>query len=1168
MELLEIITFGGLSVRLGGNPVIGFHSRKTEALLVYLAAHRTQQPRAKLAEMLWEQRSRSQALSNLRVAISNLRKLLSPYLVINREFIGLNSNSAWWYDATQFEIMVANEQIEAALELYQGDFLDSFYVNKARTFERWQAQQFSFYRQKVQATFHIHVKQLTSQGLYEEAIQQVRRLIAINPLDETAQLSLMHLLALTHQRSEVLHQYHTYSKLLNDELAVKPSAEMTAMFQQIQSNELPESSLMEVQLPVLPAYLDARKEPSVVPTEVFVGRERALAQLDDHLSHSLQWHGGVVFVSGETGSGKTALVHEFARRSQVTYPNLIAVMGSCHLYTGTGNPFGPFREVLDMLTGDIESHWATRRISREHAMRLWDCLPLTIEKLAECAPALVGTLLPLNTLINRIKAAGMQDELGPYLSTFTYDFSGSDQNHTFQQYVDFMIAVSSHYPMLIILDDLQWADPSTIGLLSYLGGHLRESRILTIGTCRSEDITRNLDESQPSLEVVSREFKRQFGDIWIDLDHQLEHEKEAFVNALLDTRSLRFSSDFSQQLARHTGGHPLFVVELLNDLQLQEHLGHYSKGHWTEPPDLDWDSLPARIEAVVEIRLARLDGQAYQVLKAASVVGETFTVAVITHTLGWDELLVQQIVNSLMNDHILLTETGIYRLHDQWLSEYRFRHPLIQGYVYKSLGQVERVHLHEKVGLALEALYYHVLEKPNDLVPQLAHHFYEARSSLTACDYLLETGNRAVQMGAHAEAIQQFRKGLDLLQLLPVTPERNQKEISLSLAMFSPLQALRGYADPELIRLNSRVSELCEEASGEAPLLSTLHILRGAHKSIEERNLALQQAKKIVRNSSKNDQLLVALSHWTLGVEKTYQGKFSAAKNHLIQVNELYQTKAYPWCVFLFGNDPGISSKARLAWILWFLGYSDQADRESRDALAMAKNQNHSVVLGFAIGIGGVLFNQLRRDAEAVMAWNLESIQHSKKDRLSLFRPGETISRGWALTQIGQITEGLQMMENGLDAWRQSSATRHFPQYLGMLAEGYLLAGQMEKGLQSLEEGLEVIESSRERYYEAELHRLKGEILTKGFERRVAEAEACYEQAITVAQQQKAKSWELRATISLCQLLNELGRGIEAYKRLSEIYNWFIEGFETPDLLLARGLLNTFKGSLSAVANS
>jgi adenylate cyclase len=423
-------------------------------------------------------------------------------------------------------------------------------------------------------------------------------------------------------------------------------------------------------------------------------------------------------------------------------------------------------------------------------------------------------------------------------------------------------------------------------------------------------------------------------------------------------------------------------------------------------------------------------------------------------------------------------------------------------------------------------------------------------------------------MGAHAEAIRQFRKGLDLLQLLPTTPERLQGEISLSLAMYSPLQALGGYDDPELIRLNNQVNDLCGSVGEDVPLLSTIHILRGAHKSIEERKVALKRAKIILRNSSKADQLLVALSHWTLGVELTYQGRFSVAKTHLEQVNKLYRTEAYPWCVFLFGNDPAISSRARLAWVLWLLGYPDGAIRASQEALAKAKTQNHSVVMGFTIGIGGVLFNQLRRDAEAVMAWNLESIQHSSKDQLSLFRPSETISRGWALAQTGQVTEGLQMMESGLEAWCQSSATRHYPQYLGMLAEGYHLAGQMAKGLQTLEEGLSASEASSERYFEAELHRLRGEILRKGSRGQTKEAEVCFERAIEVSQQQQAKSWELRATISLCQLLNELGRQTEAHKRLSEIYNWFKEGFETPDLQIARGLLSTFEESQSAAVNS
>jgi predicted ATPase len=716
--------------------------------------------------------------------------------------------------------------------------------------------------------------------------------------------------------------------------------------------------------------------------------------------------------------------------------------------------------------------------------------------------------------------------------------------------VDFLLTVSRTHPLIIILEDLQWADPSTIDLLSYLADHLADSQILIIGTYRPAELPRQL-ECEPSLETVLREFKRQFGNIWIDLDHFRPEEEEAFVQALLKTRSQDFDQTFVQRLTRHTGGHPLFVIELLRNIQFLGQPWHSD----IDSSEIDWNALPAKVEAVIEMRLASLDNHSCDILKAASVAGEEFLVEVVAPVLGKSDEIVHQTIDTLVKDQTLLIELGTTELSHQPMTPLRFRHSLFQRYVYNNLNKIERKGLHEKVGLALESFYPSIPDKPNDLSFQLANHFSEAGLNIKASNYLLETGNRAVQIGAHAEAIQHFRKGLDLLEMVPKSRDRIKHEISLSLAMVTPLQALKGYADSELALLGRNVRELCCEVDAEDPLLSTLYFLRITHKTAQERQEALHRANQILGESNQTDPLLCSLAHWTLGAEMSYQGDFLSARTHLEQTKKLYKLQEYPWSVFLFGHDPGVASRARLAWVLWFLGYPDQAIQVSQRSLALAKQQGHPVVLGFAIGIGGVLFNQICRDVAAVKAWNLKSIQHSKKEQMQLFNPGEMISRGWVLTQIGQISEGLEMMERGLDAWQQSNATRHYTQYLGMLAEGYSLARQTDKALRILEEGQTIVETSRECYFEAEIHRLTGDTLLKLSNKNDEEAEACFQSAIQVARSQHAKSWELRATNSLCRLWHHQGRLIEAHQQLSSIYNWFSEGYETPDLLEAREIL-------------
>jgi predicted ATPase len=810
------------------------------------------------------------------------------------------------------------------------------------------------------------------------------------------------------------------------------------------------------------------------------------------------------------------------------------------------------REALDMLTGDIEPRWASGSITNQQATKLWHCLPVIIETLATYAPMLVGTLLTQKALVHRIEDAGLRVELGQHLIALNRQESTiHHQEFIFQQYLDFLIAVSTIHPLIIILEDLQWADPSTMDLLSFLASHLKESQILIVGTYRPSDLPRQPVIDKPDLVTILREIKRKFGNIWIDLDQREPGEDEAFVEALLKIRSHKYDQDFVQRLTRHTGGHPLFVVELLKNLQLPDQLRCNS----ISSTEIDWNTLPARVEAVIEMRLSRLDDRTCDILKAASVVGEEFMVGVVASVLGKSELEIYQTVDTLITDQALLVNQGVQEFKSPHMTTLRFRHLLFQRYIYNNLSEVEKRALHEKIGLALESFYSSDLYQPDDLNLQLAYHYTKASMNIKASDYLLEAGNQAVRMGAHAQAIQHFKKGLNLLKALPKTQDKLHQEISLYLAMHSPLQAQKGYADPELELLGQKVKHLCNQVESEDPLLSALYFLRVTHKAPQERELALQKARKILDDSNQSDPLLRSIAHWTLGVEMSYRGEFLIARNHLEATKDLYKSHENPWCVFLFGNDPGIASRTRLSWVLWCLGYPTQATEESQRALELAIQLDHSVVLGFAIGIGGVLFNQIRRNTEAVKAWNWKSIKHSKKEQMQQFYPGETISRGWVLTQMGQISEGLEMMESGLEAWQQSNAIRHYTQYLGMLAEGYSQAGYIDKALGTLEQSLAMVESSQERYFEAELHRLTGETLRKRSTNNDRKAEACFQSAIKVAQTQHAKSWELRATTSLCRLWFQQARPNESYQPLLEIYNWFGEGFNTLDLQEAKDLL-------------
>ena len=1178
MESLEIFTFGGLRIFLGGVPLSDFHSRKAEALLVYLAVMQRPQPREALAELLWPERPAPQSFSNLRVIVSNLRARLAPYLHITRDQVGFNWDSPLTCDTLALEAALAQQDLAAALQVYQGEFLAGFSLAGAPAFEAWVLETRALYHQKALTVLQQRIDHALLYSDYAAALQSARRWVSLDALDESAHLALMRLLASGGQRSAALAQFETCRRLLSDQLRIAPGAEITAFYNQLKaenwsageaSGSLSSSVGADVlpAAPPLPAFLDARRLPLIpeaarfTAAEPFVGREVELDWLAERLARMLEGQGGIAFVLGEVGSGKTCLLREFARRAQAAYRRLLVAGGACHFYRGDGEPLLPFRELLARLTGDLEQPWLAGALSYQQALTLWDGLPLTVEALLEHAPDLPGSLIPIKALLSRLDDPGLQAR-AIRLTAGRKENRSVEPGLLFRQAADFLGAVAARRPLLILLEDLHWADPASVDLLSFLVPRLQGQRILILAACRAEEMR------QSPLQALLTEFKRQFGGICLDLDRLNDAAGLHFVERLLDVEPNDLGMGFRQRFLRQTGGHPLFAVELLREMQVHCQLERDSTGRWVEGACLGWDAVPARVEAIIEMRVARLPALVYEALKVASVEGETFTLEVVARLLGVDsDQLLQEFSASPLKEARLFLDAGVRWLGRQRLALYRFRHLFYQRYFEQLLGEAERASLHEKVGLALEALYRDAPEELAALAPRLAHHFRMAGNALKAGHYLLQLGNRAARLGFHDEAIDHFKQGLALLQALPRSAARLEQEIALSLALCVPLQARRGYADPEVQRLHAHLRQLCEQGDTDHrrdteprcdeqnPLYPALYFLRIAHKSPEERDVAQQRAGNILAAGEAQDPLLLSLAHWTLGAELSYAGNLLPARVHLEQVGQLYAPQEYPWCAFLFGNDPGIASRARLSWVLWLLGYPEQAARCSQEALRMAEMLDHSTVLGFAIGIAGVLFHQLRGDVLAVALWNQRSRQLSAKDQVALFQPAETLLHGWVLAQDEQ-PGGIEMMERGLNAWRQSGAFRHYPHYLGMLAGAYAAAGAPGRGLACIEEALAALAQSGERYYEAELYRLQGELLCQAQPGAADErAEAAFRQAIAVACSQQAKAWELRAALSLSRFLAQRGQREPARQTLHEIYAWFSEGWADPDLVQARALL-------------
>jgi adenylate cyclase len=533
----------------------------------------------------------------------------------------------------------------------------------------------------------------------------------------------------------------------------------------------PRPAAADTEIPVqLPTFLVAEAEGELVERPVFVAREPELARLDEFLQMALSGQGRVAFVTGEAGSGKTSLLQEFARRAQDAHADLVFASGNCNAYTGVGDPYLPFRDVMGMLTGDLESRWSAGSITRDHARRLWMALPTVLQALVDHGPHLVDIFLSGAALLSRAAAAAGDgapwlEPLTAYIERQQLSRAGLEQSYLFEQYTNLLRALAAEHPVLLLLDDLQWADTASIGLLFHIGRRLEGARVLIAGAYRPEEVALGRDGERHPLEKALAESKRSFGDVWIDLGQVEEGESREFVDRFLETEPNRLREPFRQALVRHTKGHPLFTIELLRAMRERGDLVRDGDGAWIQGPTLDWEMLPPRVEGVIEERVGRLGEELREILAIASVEGEEFTAQVVARVQETGERqLLRALSQQLEKRHRLVREQGVLTVDRRRLSRYRFAHALFQRYLYNDLSKGERLLLHGEIAAALEELY---AGREEEIAAQLAQHYAMVGDAEREQRYARLAGERAAAGYAHAEAVRHLSRALEL------TPEKD-----------------------------------------------------------------------------------------------------------------------------------------------------------------------------------------------------------------------------------------------------------------------------------------------------------------------------------------------------------------------------------------------------------
>jgi hypothetical protein len=501
--------------------------------------------------------------------------------------------------------------------------------------------------------------------------------------------------------------------------------------------------------------------------QAFVSREHELSRLDNLLSQAMSGNGQVCFVTGEAGVGKTSLTAEFAHRAEDRYSDLLIAIGDCNSQTGIGDPYLPFREVLSMLAGDIDDRVAQGMTSEENASRLRGFLGVSKRIIKEVGPDLIDIFVPgvaamtkAGSMVAGSRGAG-RGEPAEDRATLREVAKDRDQSRIFEQVTRVLVTLAAERPLVVILDDLHWIDDSSASLLFHIARRIEGSRILVIGTLRPEEIDIGRGEARHPMSSIVSEVKRHYGDVVIELGLEDESSALAFVEQLLERESIVTDATFRERFVAQTRGHPLFAIELLNDMRERGVLVEEEDGRWIEGPELDWTTLPARTEGVIEERISRLSGELQDILTVASIQGGTFTVQIIATVLDFDERqLLKVLTRELERVHRLVREEASERIGGRRISQFRFQHQLFQKYLYDRLGMSERELLHEDVAKSIEELYG---EQRESLPIVLAFHFDRANIPDRAAYYYLKAGRRAVAVYAYREAVAHARAGIEIL---------------------------------------------------------------------------------------------------------------------------------------------------------------------------------------------------------------------------------------------------------------------------------------------------------------------------------------------------------------------------------------------------------------------